>query len=375
MRACGAFGRARFSGGAVSDNREPLIFDGHNDVLLKLLIGGGLDAVPSFAAGRDGHIDLPRARRGGFGGGFFALYVRSHDIPDDKYDQMARPAYDLPLPAPLEQRDALAVILREIAILLRLQARGDLRICTDATMLAACFAEGRMAAIMHLEGAEAIDAELNALEVLHAAGLRSLGPVWSRPTIFGHGVPFRFPSTPDTGPGLTDAGKRLVRRCNALGIMLDLSHLNEAGFWDVARISDAPLVATHSNAHAICPHARNLTDAQLDAIAESDGMVGLNFACAFLREDGQMKPEVPLDTMLRHLDHLIGRLGEDRVGLGSDFDGAMVPEAIGDVAGLGALRAAMRAAGYDEALIRKIAHENWLRVLEKTWGSSKKQHQ
>ena len=94
----------------------------------------------------------------------------------------------------------------------------------------------------------------------------------------------------EPAPRLTQAGKDLVRECNALKIMLDLSHLNEAGFWDVARISVRPLVATHSAAHAICPHARNLTDRQLDAIAESDGMVGLNFGCAFLRADGRLDP-------------------------------------------------------------------------------------
>ena len=112
---------------------------------------------------------------------------------------------------------------------------------------------GNLAAVLHIEGAEAIDPELEALEVFYAAGLRSLGPVWSRPNVFGHGVPFRFPSSPDTGPGLTDAGKELVRACNRLRIMLDLTHLNEAGFWDVAALTDAPLVATHSNVHALCP--------------------------------------------------------------------------------------------------------------------------
>ncbi len=101
--------------------------------------------------------------------------------------------------------------------------------------------------------------------------------VWSRPTVFASGVPFKFPSTPDTGPGLTEAYRALVRACNRLGIMIDLSHLNEKGFWDVAALSQAPLVATHSNAHAICPSTRNLTDKQLDAIKEFDGMVGLNF--------------------------------------------------------------------------------------------------
>ena len=229
-------------------------------------------------------------------------------------------------------------------------------------------AAGQMAALMHLEGAEPIDADLMALDVLHAAGLRSLGPVWSRPTIFGHGVPFRYPSSGDIGPGLTEHGKRLVARCDALGIMLDLSHLNEAGFWDIAGLSTGPLVATHSNAHAICPHARNLTDKQLAAIRESDGMVGLNFAVAFLRDDGKMLADVPLEQMLRHLDHLIEHLGEDRVGFGSDYDGAVVPQDLTTVAGLPKLRHAMAQHGYDDALIAKICHENWLRVLEKTWG-------
>ena len=225
-----------------------------------------------------------------------------------------------------------------------------------------------IAAIFHIEGAEAIDPDLNTLDVLYQAGLRSIGPVWSRPTIFGEGVPFRYPSTGDIGGGLTDHGLRLVRRCNALGIMIDLSHLNEAGFWDVARHSNAPLVATHSNAHAICPHARNLTDNQLAAIRDSDGMVGLNFAVAFLRDDGKMLDDVPLEQMLRHIDHLITHLGEDRVGFGSDFDGAVVPAKIGSAAGLPALRQAMAQHGYDQNLMTKLCHTNWLRVLEKTWG-------
>ena len=188
--------------------------------------------------------------------------------------------------------------------------------------------------MFHIEGVEAIDPELTMLDVLHAAGLRSLGIVWSRPNAFGHGVPFRFPSSPDTGPGLTDAGKALVKACNQLKIMIDLSHLNEKGFRDVAALSDAPLVATHSNVHALCAHSRNLTDWQLGAIRETGGMVGLNFATGFLREDGRMNADTSLDIMVRHVDSLLQALGEDGVGLGSDFDGAMIPAVIGDVAGL-----------------------------------------
>ena len=226
---------------------------------------------------------------------------------------------------------------------------------------------GIIAAILHMEGAEAIDADLAMLDSLHDTGLRSLGPVWSRPTIFGHGVPFAFPSGPDTGPGLTDSGRRLVKRCDDLGILIDLSHMNEAGFWDVAKLSAGPLIATHSNAHAVSRHARNLTDDQLRAIADSGGMVGLNFATAFLRPDGKMLPEVPFEVMMRHLDHMLGILGEDHVGLGSDYDGAVVPEQLRTAADLPGLVEALRSHGFGEALIEKLCIGNWLRALDRVW--------
>jgi membrane dipeptidase len=356
----------------MPDHRLPLIFDGHNDVLLKLFRAGGPEAINQFASGQHGQIDLPRAQKGGFGGGFFAIYVPSHDEDDGHDSEMQKPQYDLPLPPAIPMQEALPVVMQQASILHRMQAQGHVRICLSTDDIRAAFNENRIAAIMHIEGAEGLDADLHNLDVLYAAGLRSLGPVWSRPTIFGEGVPFRFPSDGNIGGGLTDQGKNLIRRCNELGIMVDLSHLNEAGFWDVAKISNAPLVATHSNAHALCNHARNLTDPQLEAIAASDGMVGLNFATAFLREDGQMRPDVPFETMLAHLDHLIDKLGEDRVGFGSDFDGAMVPEAIGDVAGLGHLRKAMKKHGYSNDLMNKLCHENWLRVLARTWGEQAK---
>ena len=343
------------------------VFDGHNDVLLKLDKAGGRAALRGFVTGMDGHIDMVKARRGGLAGGFFAMFVPSPFDFQAAMEEMRKPAYDLALPEPVPQDEALVVVTRQASLLLGLEAEGAVTICRDVPALEAAIGGERLAAILHLEGAEAIDRDFHALDVLYAAGLRSLGPVWSRPTIFGEGVPFAFPASPDIGGGLTADGKRLVRRCNELGVMIDLSHLNEAGFWDVAKLSAAPLVATHSNAHALCAHARNLTDGQLDAIAESDGMVGLNFATAFLREDGGMRADVPLEVMIRHLDHMIARVGEDRVGLGSDFDGALVPEKIGNAAGLPVLIAAMEAAGYGADLIEKLAWKNWVRVLRATW--------
>ena len=179
-------------------------------------------------------------------------------------------------------------------------------------------------------------------------------------------MPFAYPSSTDTGPGLTEAGKRLVKECNRLRIMLDLSHMNEAGFNDVARLSDAPLVATHSNAHALCPSSRNLTDRQLAMIRDTRGMVGLNFAVSFLRPDGRRVAETGWDPILRQMDHLLTLLGEDCLGFGSDFDGCTLPEVIGDATGLPRLLQALSDHGYDRPLLEKLAHGNWLDLLDRT---------
>ena len=347
---------------------KPLVFDGHNDLLSKIFNEGGTTRVASFFEGREGAIDLKKAEVGGFGGGFFAVYVPSKFDLEFSYQEMEKASYSLPLPEPIEWSEAVAVVASQVTILRELERLGGLTICHSVSDIRSAFEEEKIAAIFHIEGAEAIDPDLHMLEVLHSAGLRSIGPVWSRPTIFGEGVPFSFPSTPDVGSGLTELGIALVKRCNELKIMIDLSHLNEAGFWDVTRHSSAPLVATHSNVHSITQHSRNLTDKQLRAIADSDGLVGLNFAAAFLREDGKMLADVPLSQVLKHLDYLLEILGEDRVGLGSDYDGAIMPEELNDLSNLPNLILAMESHGYDEILIKKLCHENWLRVLQKTWG-------
>lgn len=344
------------------------VFDGHNDTLLRLWKAGG-DPVASFVDGTSsGHIDLPRARRGGLAGGMFAMFAPPVRGPAIDPDDMAEPRPDVPLPPGLPWKDAMAATAAMTSVLFRLERAGALTVCRAASDVEDAMRAGSIAAVFHIEGAEAIDRDLASLELLHAAGLRSLGPVWSRSNIFGHGVPFSFPSSPDTGPGLTDAGKALVKACNALRILVDLSHLNEKGFRDVAAISDAPLVATHSNVHRLCRSPRNLTDRQLGAIRESGGMVGLNFATGFLREDGRMVRDVGIDIMLRHLDAMLEALGEDGVGLGSDFDGALISPQIGDVSGLQVLVEAMLAHGFGRDLVEKIAWRNWVAMLRRTIG-------
>jgi membrane dipeptidase len=361
----------------VTSQRPIPIFDGHNDVLLRLSRRDSADAVSVFLDGEEkGHLDLPKARQGGFAGGLFAIFVPS---PERKSasgaDALAKssdsPIGNDPSPPAVDMAAAQKTVFAMASLLFRIeqQSRGRVRVCRTMADIEKCLDDDVLAAVLHIEGAEAIDENFELLDVLHEAGLRSLGPVWSRPNIFGHGVPFRCPSSPDTGPGLTDLGKALVGACNRLRILIDLSHLNERGFWDVAALSDAPLVATHSNAHAISPHSRNLTDKQLAAIAESGGFVGINFATSFLRPDGRRVKDTPLDLIVDHIAYMVDKVGEDGVGLGSDFDGAQVPSALGGAAGLQNLVEAMRERQFGKALIEKVCFRNWLRVLKRTWES------
>jgi membrane dipeptidase len=152
-----------------------------------------------------------------------------------------------------------------------------------------------------------------------------------------------------------------------MGIMIDLSHLNEKGFWDVAELSNAPLVATHSGVHALSPTPRNLTDAQLDAIAQSGGVAGVNFHTGFLRADGRADQETSLAEIVNHVDYMVARMGIDHVALGSDFDGATMPQDLKDAAGLPKLVEALQDRGYTGEDLAKIAHGNWVRVLRQTW--------
>lgn len=347
-------------------------FDGHNDFLLRLMKSPA-PREETWLGTSSGHMDLNRMKQAGFAGGFFAIFVppiSTGGPPPDFKTLMAHPPYSLPMRPEMDHATAQPTALTMAGLLhwMERAAPEDFKLCRDTGQIRAAMASDRIAAVMHMEGAEAIGPDLDALYLFHDMGLRSLGPVWSRPTLFGHGVPMAFPGSPDIGPGLTDKGKDLVRLCNQLKILIDLSHMNEAGFDDVARLSAAPLVATHSNAHALCDSPRNLTDRQLHAIRDTGGMVGFNYATFYLNADGTATSDTGWDVMLRHLDHLVGTLGEDHVGLGSDFDGCVLPDLIGDVTGVPDLLEAMRAHGYDDALMAKLARDNWLACLERTIG-------
>ena len=347
------------------------VFDGHNDTLLQLYAPDEGEERSFFERSEQGHIDLPRAKEGGLIGGIFAIYTPP-PIGSPERDRLyglttTEDGYEVSPRSPLDPEYAKEFTDGAIGFLddLLEQGGGEAALVRKYEDLERNLQEGILSIVLHFEDAVAISEDLGDLESYYGKGLRSLGLVWSRPNVFGHGVPFRFPHSPDIGPGLTQAGRELVRACNRMGVLIDLAHINEQGFWDVAEVSEAPLVVSHAGVHGLCPSTRNLTDKQIDAIGESNGLIGIIFAPGMIRADGQRDAEsMPLADLVRHFDHVVERIGIDHVALGSDFDGALMAAELADVTRLPSLMQALRERGYDESSLEKIAYRNWFRVLK-----------
>ena len=204
--------------------------------------------------------------------------------------------------------------------------------------------------------------------MLVAAGMRSLGLVWSGRTRSRPACRSSF-RVADRGPGLSVLGSALVRACSELGVIVDVSHLNARGFWDVAALTEAPLVASHGRAHALSPSPRNLADDQLRAIGESGGIVGINFHVGFLRADCADDADTPVARIAEHAAHVAEVAGVVAVGL-APTSTAHDAEGAGrrDGAARRAL-AALGAVGFSEDDVAAIAWDNWIRVLRQTWTS------
>lgn len=356
----------------MTQNSPLPIFDGHNDCLLDLLLPKPGQERSFFEQSDFSHIDYPRLRTGGLAGGIFAMFipqVEGRDFPSEKDLVRTDRGWKIPpLPAiPQDYADLFATNFLDLAHRLAEESEGAVAICTTVRQIRDCLAAGTLAIVLHFEGAEAVQPDLSNLASLYDRGMRSLGIVWSRPNAFGEGVPFQFPSSPDTGPGLTTAGQALVRRCNEMGILVDLAHLNEKGFWDAAAITSKPLVVSHAAVHALTPTSRNLTDEQIDAIGDSNGLFGITFCVTDIRPDGDNDTDTPITDLVRHIRYVAERTGVDHVALGSDYDGATVPRVVSDVSKMPVLIDALRDAGFDQAALRKITSENWLRVLQTVW--------
>ncbi len=349
------------------------IFDGHNDILNKLTKPPGPLDPADFLDGGGGHLDYPRAKEAGFAGGFFAVYPSnppSVPIAEDR-TVLSDEGYNITMAPPLEYDYAHGAVLKMINLinLIEKRSKGKFQVVKDSQTLDYCLDNDIIAAVLHLEGAEPILPSLENLDFFYEKGMRSLGITWSRPNAFGYGVPFKYPSSPDTGPGLTEAGKKLVKACNKLGVLIDLAHLNEKGFWETAELSDAPLVSSHTAASNLVPKARNLTDAQLKAVGESNGVVGIIFSVNDLNGAIRPKKDAPMSSIARHIYYIADLIGPEHVAFGSDLDGTIIPSEFGDVGGFPKLIKLLNEDGFSDQELEMICYKNWLRVLKDTWRS------
>lgn len=348
------------------------VFDGHNDVLARMWLSNAPDPVAAFLeTGLPGHLDLKRCQASPFAGGLFALFVPPFDYVQkhhpDKLKHTQQTAFDA--------TEISDIIETQLSYIEQLASRssGQIQICGDVPAIRNALEQNQLAVVIHMEGADVLDANFERLNYFYARGLRSLGPLWNTPNQFGHGLQANFPHSPDTGAGLTELGQALIQYCSERRILIDVSHMNEKAFWDTAKLSQLPLIATHSNAHQLCPQARNLTDHQLNAIKTSRGCVGVNFDTAFLRSDGQRNKATSLDIILDHIEYLMQHLGEDHVALGSDFDGGFISDQLQDVRGLAALQQAFETRGYSKELQHKLCLDNWLNALDRVWHGGNSQ--
>lgn len=318
--------------------RDFLIFDAHNDLLHRAIKG----SVNILTRNSEGHSDIPRLMEGGVSAQVLALFIPTDELPSG------------PLRYTLHLMDIFFKAMEE--------SGGKVVLARKAADIKKAKEEGRLAVILSMEGAEGLEEDLSVLRMLHRLGLRMVGIAWSRRNRAADGV-----TEEGLDEGLTPYGVELVRELNRLGIIIDVSHLAPKGVAQVLKLSNHPVVASHSNAYALCPHYRNLTDAQIKAIAEKGGVIGVNFVPRFLSP----RPEkASIDDVLDHIEYLVRVGGINCVGLGSDFDGFTDPPPRGleDATCFPRIADGLLKRGYSEDQVEKIMGGNFLRVFEEVAG-------
>ncbi|HHW99120.1 MAG TPA: membrane dipeptidase [Firmicutes bacterium] len=325
-------------------HQDALVVDTHCDTLLRVL--GRAPYQQQQKAYRladrheEGHIDLPRMKEGGVDVQFFAAYIEPIYKPDRSLKRTMQ-IFD--------------------AFFTELDANSDsMMLATTVQDILTAKEQGKIAAVLAIEGGEALEGDLGVLRMFHRLGVRSIGLTWNERNDIADGV-----GDARSKGGLSAFGAAVIEEMNRLGILVDVSHLSDPGFWDAVEISKHPIIASHSNARAVCNHRRNLTDEQIKALAKNGGVMGMNFAAGFVKADGQPT----LDDLLDHIDHIVQLVGPHHVGLGSDFDGiGATPEGLNDVTSMPLITEGLVKRGYSDEHIRLILGENYLRVFREVWG-------
>lgn len=316
---------------AIRLHSEAIIVDGHCDTLSNLATGKRRLSEESA----DGHLDLPRLKRGGGNVQFFAAYIESEYKPE----RALKRALQL-----------LDLFFREM------EANSQwISIVRNSDEINQALLEKKFAALLTIEGGEVLDGDLGILRLLYRLGVRSITLTWNQRNQIADGIGERR-----TGGGLTGFGLEVVKEMNRLGMLIDVSHISEAGFWDVLKYSTKPVAATHSNCQGICSHPRNLSDEQIKALDAQGGIMGMNFYPAFISGN-----QASLDDLLDHIDYIRNLVGTQVIGLGSDFDGIdSTPLGLEDVTQLPNLTRGLVARDYSDGEIRGILGANFLRVIK-----------
>lgn len=307
-------------------NRIPY-FDAHCDTIFQCYTTGA-----SFRK-NSGHIDLERAAGFSSYGQIFAFYADAAQLAPEQRLPTARNMY--------------ALFQRELE-----RNQDLLRQCRTSADIQFCWNAGKIAAVLSIEGAELLECSPDNLDLAAEWGIRLINPTWN----YANALSGTHCECPEQG--LTELGKTFVREAQSRNILIDVSHLSEAGFWDLARITNLPIVASHSNSRRIWDHTRGLTDDQFRAICETGGVVGLSFCAEFVSENPTM------DDLVRHLEHFLDLGGEKNLGIGGDLDGIdMAVEGIHGVEDVPLFWQALETRGYPHSLIEDLFRNNWIRVL------------
>jgi len=315
-------------------NQEAIIFDGHCDTVLDIF-----NKKRSLGEKSDySHLDIPRMKKGGVNVQFFAAFI----------EEIYKPNASLKRTLQL-----IDCIYQQIE-----KNKEEISIATDYEQIKNTIEADKIAAILSIEGGEALEGDLGVLRMLYKLGVRLLTLTWNQRNQIADGV-----GESQTGSGLTEFGFKVIDEMNKLGMLIDVSHLSETCFWEVIKRSKSPIVASHSNCYNLCPHLRNLKDEQIKSIAEKGGIIGITFVPDFLTNE---KRETTIKDVTEHIDYLVKRVGVDYVGLGSDFDGTKVlPLGLEGVDKVPNITEELLNRGYKVEEIEKILGENWLRVFKK----------
>jgi len=326
---------------------EAVVVDTHCDTLKCLL--------PEFTRPRDsmgddrsdlgmgvrsnlGHVDVPRLLEGGVDCQVFAV----------SSERSRTPAHPL--------RTALEMIGRFYR---ECESCGSLTPVTSHDEVLDAKRKGMVAGLLSIEGADVIEGRIEMLRVFHRLGVRMVGLVHSLRNQLADGVTDRR-----TGGGLSELGIQAVEELNRLGMIIDVSHINDEGFWDVLDLTKNPVIASHSNSRAVCSHPRNMTDEMIVALAENGGVMGMNFAPSFVHPE-----QATLKRVVDHIDHIVDLVGPDHVGLGSDFDGIpSTPVGLEDVTKMPRITGELVNREYSEVDIKKILGGNHLGLMKKVVG-------